>query len=143
MVFKKKFGDFGMMQMPLTLLSGAMTVTIVFSFLYLTIFKPLATKIHQFNLINFDFTSLFISIKNWFLTLHPLDLDFILVSLAIVMTATSLYVLKRSHINTQEKIFKYGAIPLVSYLFLYFFILGIVWVKIGFDLIFKKQQQKW
>jgi hypothetical protein len=57
------------------------------------------------------------------------------------MTITSLYVLKRSHINTKEKIFKYGPFPLICYLLLYFFILGVVWIKIGFDLLLKKQQR--
>jgi len=142
MIFKKKFGDFGMMQMPLTLISGAMTITIVASFLYFLL-KPIINKIHQFILIGFDSSSLFIFLKNWFSDFHLLDLDFILISLAIIMCITSFYVLKKSHLNTKEKVFRYGPIPLFFYIFLYFLILGIVWVNIGFDLLFKKQQQKW
>jgi cellulose synthase/poly-beta-1,6-N-acetylglucosamine synthase-like glycosyltransferase len=142
MIFKKKFGDFGMMQMPLTLISGAMTVIIFFSFLYFS-FKPIINKFRQFNLIDFDLSSLFLSLKNWFLNFHLLDMDFILVSLAVIMFTTTIYVLKTSHINTKEKIFKYGPFPLLCYMFVYFFILGLVWINIGFDLLFKKQQQRW
>jgi len=140
MIFKKKFGDFGVMQMPLTLISGLMTIIIIFSFLY-SLFKPLVNKIYRFNLIGFDLSAMFTSLKNWFLNFHLLDLDFILISLAIFMAITSFYVLKKSHVNTKEKLLKYGAVPLVCYLLLYFFILGIVWLKIGFDLILKKQQR--
>ncbi|MBR9683470.1 glycosyltransferase family 2 protein [Candidatus Woesearchaeota archaeon] len=142
MIFKRKFGDFGVMQMPLTLISGVMTILICFSFLYFSL-KPLINKLTQLNLINFDLYPLLISAKNWILNFHLLDLDFILISLAIVMAVTSIYVLKRSHINTKEKVFKYGAIPLFCYMFLYFFILGVVWINISFDLLFRKQQQRW
>lgn len=140
MIFKKKFGDFGMMQMPIVLFSGAMTVIMCFSFVYF-LFKPLVNKLHQFNLTGFDFSSLIISFKNWLLNFHLWDINFILVSLAAVMCFTSFYVLKKSHLNTKEKIFKYGPFPLFCYMFMYFFILGLVWLYVGYDLLFKKKQR--
>lgn len=143
MLFQKKFGDFGMFQMPVTLFSGAMTIIIVLSFFYFTLFKPLANKLHQFNLINFDLSSIFANLKNMLFHFHLLDLDFILISLGIIMGLASIYVLKKSHFSTKEKLFKYGPFPLLGYMFIYFFILGIVWLKIGFDLLFRKKSPQW
>ena len=140
MIFKKKFGDFGMMQMPITLISGAMTVIIITSALYYLL-KPVVEKIYQLYLIGFDLSALF-NIQEWFSNFNILDLNFVMISLAVMMMTASFYVLKRSHINTHEKVLKQGLIPLVFYTLAYFFILGIVWVNIGFDLLLKRKQ-KW
>ena len=140
MIFKKKFGDFGMMQMPITLVSGAMTVTIIISSIYYLL-KPVFEKIYQLYLIDFDLSSLF-NFKEWFTNFNILDLNFVMIVLAIMMITASLYVLKRSHINTQEKVMQQGLIPLIFYTLAYFFILGIVWINIGFDLLLKRRQ-KW
>lgn len=140
MIFKKKFGDFGMIEMPFPLISGAATIFVCLSFFYF-LFKPIINKIHQFNLISFDFSSVVIFLKNWLLNFNFLDLDFILIALAVMMCSTSFYVLKRSHINSKEKLFKYGPFPLACYMFMYFFILGLVWLNVGFDLLFKREQR--
>ncbi len=139
MIFKKKFGDFGMMQMPITLFSGVLTLTIVLSSLYLLI-RPIMNKIHQFGLINFDFSSILLSFKNALSSFHILDLDYVFIALGATMLLISLFILKKAHLKTKEKIFKYGAIPLIGYMLIYFLILGITWIKVGIDLLFKKEQ---
>lgn len=141
MIFSRKFGDFGMIEMPITLFSGTMVLAIIFSLIY-HLLKPVFARIHQFNLVGFDPSAIWISIQNWFVNFHVLDLNFILISLAIIMSVASIYVLRISHLNTKEKIFKYGPIPLICYMLLYFFIIGIVWSKIFIDLALRKQQ-KW
>jgi len=140
MIFKKKFGDFGMMQMPITLISGAMTIIILVSSIYYLL-KPVFEKLYQLYLIDFDILALF-NFKEWFSNFNILDLNFVMIALAVMMIIASLYVLKRSHINTQERVMKQGLFPLVFYTLAYFFILGIVWINIGFDLIMKRRQ-KW
>jgi len=141
MIFRKKFGDFGVMQMPLTLFSGVMTISIVLSSLYFLL-KPVVNKIHQLNLISFDISSILISIKNAIFSFHIFDLDFVFIVLGITMLAISLYVIRTAHLKTEEKIFKYGAIPLIGYMIIYFLILGVVWVQVGIDLLLKRHK-KW
>ncbi len=141
MIFKKKFGDFGMMQMPLTLISGVMTISVVLGTIYYAL-KPLFNKLYKINLVGFDLSSSFTNVKRWFINFNVLDLNFVLIVLSIAMAITAIYVLKKSHVSTQEKVFKQGIVPLVIYTVAYFFILGIVWINIAVDLMLKRKQ-KW
>ena len=59
------------------------------------------------------------------------------------MLMLSLTIIKKSHTRINEKkITKYGVFPFLGYLVLYFFVLGIIWIAIVFDL-FRGKRQKW
>lgn len=138
MLLNKKYGDFGMMEMPTTLISGAIALILLFSIFYYTL-RPLIKWVYHLSLINFDIITF---IQNWFLKFHILDLDYSLIVIGVAMFMISIYVLRRSHIANKEKVFRFGLIPLIFYLLMYFLILGVVWLGIAFDLI-TGRMQKW
>jgi cellulose synthase/poly-beta-1,6-N-acetylglucosamine synthase-like glycosyltransferase len=138
MIFNKTFGDFGMMQMPITLFSGFFTLSIIGFLIYRSI-EPVFRRIHFWNLIDFDIVPLF---KTFHWNVLPIDLNYSVIIVGVILGVFSLFVLKRAHSLTGERILKYGMVPLVCYMFMYFFILGVVWIGVAFDLL-RKKQQRW
>jgi len=138
MLMNRKYGDFGIMEMPTTLISGAIALILLFSLFYYTL-RPLITNIYHLSLVNFDIMAY---IRNWFLKFHILDLNYSLILVGVVMFIVSMYVLKKSHIINKEKVFGFGLVPLVFYLLMYFVILGMVWAGIALDF-FLGRVQKW
>lgn len=138
MIFNRSYGDFGMMQMPTKLISGAVTITVVLSMIYYGL-KPLLVNAYNLRLVDFD---IWTYIKSWTLNMHILDLDYSILFVGMVMAAVSVYVLRKSHRTLKEKIFNKGMVPFISYVLMYFIILGIVWMGIALDLLMGRRQ-KW
>ncbi|MBI2135104.1 glycosyltransferase family 2 protein [Candidatus Woesearchaeota archaeon] len=139
MMFNKNYGDFGIIQMPTIIISGLIAIIIFISLAYYAL-KPQLQYLYNLSFVNFDLITL---IKNFTLNLHYLDLNYMTFLLVAVMLGVSLYMIKKSHAKTNEhKITKYGIFSFLCYLILYFFILGLVWIGVVFDLITGKRQ-KW
>ncbi|MBI5390935.1 glycosyltransferase family 2 protein [Candidatus Woesearchaeota archaeon] len=134
-----KYGDFGLMEVPLSLLSGAMIIFIVTTMVYYAI-KPVIETINLLSLVHFDVLSFF---RDFHLSFSFLDIKFSLLFIGIIMFSTSMYVLKKSHVNTKERVLRFGAIPLFFYVTMYFFFLGIVWIGVSLNLVVKPQQRVW
>src|SRR3989339_232398 len=90
LIFQKKYGDFGIMEMPASFFSGIIVLTIITSMIY-SFLKPIIQNIHNFSLIGFDFSAIFNSYYTWFTRFNILDLNFVLISLSICMGFTSFY----------------------------------------------------
>ncbi|MCK4589193.1 MAG: glycosyltransferase family 2 protein [Nanoarchaeota archaeon] len=138
MLLNRKYGDFGIMEMPTTLISGAIALILLFSLAYYTL-KPIIINAYHLSLVNFDIITY---IKSWVFKFHLLDLNYSLIAVGVIMFFISIYVLKKSHIVNKEKVLGFGLIPLAFYLFMYFFILAMVWLGIGIDLVLGRKQ-KW
>ncbi|MFC1801165.1 glycosyltransferase [Nanoarchaeota archaeon] len=138
MLLNKKYGDFGLMEMPTTLISGAIALVLLFSLVYYTA-KPIIKNFYHLSLVNFDILTF---IKNWALKFHILDLNYSLIVVGVIMLLITLYVLRKSHIINKEKVFRFGFIPLIFYLLMYFVILSLVWLGIAFDFVLARRQ-KW
>tara|TARA_Y100000310_G_C19994436_1_gene495586 strand:- start:36 stop:455 length:420 start_codon:yes stop_codon:yes gene_type:complete len=139
MIFNKKYGDFGMIQMPTVLLSGAIAIMLMWSILYYAL-KPLVNYIYHLSFVNFDIITI---IKNFAVNFHYLDMNFMTLLLILIMLGITLFIVKKSHKQTHEKnIMKYGVFSFLSYLFLYFFVLGTIWIGVVFDLI-RGKRQRW
>ena len=139
LLFNKKYGDFGLIQMPTILIAGIIAITMILSIAYYTI-TPYLRNMNKLRIIDFDFMTL---IRNFNLNFHFLELNYMLIVIASVMLFVSILILKKSHISTKERVFKYGAYPLLLYIFFYFFVLGPMWVGIAFDILLRKKKQKW
>ena len=126
-------------QMPTILIAGIIAVTMILSIAYYTI-TPYLRNMNKLRIIDFDFMTL---IRNFNLNFHFLELNYMLIVIASVMLFVSILILKKSHISTKERVFKYGAYPLLLYIFFYFFVLGPMWVGIAFDILLRKKKQKW
>ena len=138
MMFNRKYGDFGIIQMPTIIISGLVAIILVTSSLYYGL-KPYAKAIYNSIFIDFDFYPLLKTFKYDF---SLLDLNYTTIFVAIIMLAISIFVLRKSHVETKERANKHGIFSLVSYLFFYFLIIGFIWVGIMLDFAFGKKQ-KW
>jgi cellulose synthase/poly-beta-1,6-N-acetylglucosamine synthase-like glycosyltransferase len=139
MIFNKKYGDFGMIQMPTVLLSGAIAIMLMWSILYYAL-KPIVNYIYHLSFVNFDIITI---IKNFAVNFHYLDMNFMTLLLILIMLGITLFIVKKSHKQTHEKnIMKYGVFSFLSYLFLYFFVLGTIWIGVVFDLL-RGKRQRW
>ena len=138
MMFNKKYGDFGIIQMPVIILSGIIAVIIITALFYYNIWKPFGDLI-KMRYIDFDFLTL---ITNFTINFHILDLDFTSIILAIIMLAISVFIFVTSHRILKEKVNKHGIFSLFVYLLTYFVLLGIIWVGILFEMAVGKKQ-KW
>lgn len=139
MIFNKNYGDFGIIQMPTIIISGIIAVIIFVSLAYYAL-KPQLQYLYNLSFINFDLITL---IRNFSFNLHYLDINYTTMLLVIVMLSVSLFIIKKSHAKTNvRKVTKYGIFPFLGYLVLYFFILGIIWIGIIFDLV-RGRRQRW
>jgi poly-beta-1,6-N-acetyl-D-glucosamine synthase len=137
MMFNKKYGDFGIIQMPTIIISGLVAVILLSSMLYYAI-KPQIVNLRHLFIINFDIMTL---LKNLSINFHYLDINYTTALLVLTMLGVSLFIIKKSHIKTKERVAKYGIFSFLGYLILYFFVLGIIWIGIVFDLLTGKKQR--
>ncbi|MFH0868051.1 MAG: glycosyltransferase [Candidatus Woesearchaeota archaeon] len=139
MIFNKSYGDFGIIQMPTIVISGLIAIILISATLYYFL-SPYIQYLYNLSLVEFDIITL---IKNFSLNFHYLDLNYMTVLMVLVMLGISLIVIKKSHIRTnEEKVTKYGVFSFLSYIMLYFFILGIIWIGVAFDM-FRGKIQRW
>lgn len=138
MIFNKKYGDFGFIQMPTIVIFGFLAIVLFASMIYYGL-KPYIKYIYNSVLIDFDFYTL---IKEFKLNFNILEPNYKLILIALVTLSISIFVLIKSHREVKERSSKYGALYLITYLYFYFFVMGIVWIGIMLDFAFRKNQ-KW
>lgn len=138
MILDRKFGDFGLFEMPTTLVSGFIMIALLFSMIYY-LAKPALQTWAKLSSINFDIWTLLKKIS-W--DISALDFHYSLIFVGIVMACASIFVIKRSHAMAKEKVFRYGALPFVFYIAMYFILLAVGWVVIYYELI-RKKEMKW
>ena len=138
MMFNRKYGDFGIIQMPTIIVSGIVAIILVSSLTYYGL-KPYFTAFYNSIFIDFDFYTL---IRTFKFDFNLLDLNYMAIVVAVIMLTVSIFILKKSHTEVKEKPNKQGILSLVAYLFLYFIIIGFIWIGIIFDLLLAKKQ-KW
>lgn len=140
LLFNKKYGDFGVMKMPMIIISGLIAVIVLLKLSY-DYFKPLVRFFFHLGYIHFDILTL---IKNFSFSFNILDLNYIRIVILLMILSISVFVLIYSHKYTNEKLVKKGSalFALIVYMLIYSFFLGIVWCTIIIDLI-RGKVQKW
>ena len=139
MLFNKKYGEFGLVQVPLMIFT-AFVYLVVFSLIsFNQILKPVYYKIRDIIYTNFDILTLIkIKIENFsILNLNYTKFFFVYSSLILGIIFMTIAFRK-----VKEKIFKQGFITVVSYIFLYPFLIFFAWLGVAFDLI-RNKWQKW
>ncbi len=139
MIFNKKYGEFGIVQVPLMVFS-ALVYLVVFSLISFNhVLRPLYRHIQNLFYSNFDiitltkikisnFSILGLNLSNYFFIYFSLALGIIFIILAFRMV--------------KEKLLEQGTLTLVSYLFVYPFLIYAAWVGVAFDLV-RNRWQKW
>jgi len=138
MFFNKKYGDFSFIQMPTVILSGIIALVMIFSIIYFA-FKPYIIFFHNMYFVDFDFITV---IKNLTFNIHILDYNFAVLAIGVAMFVVSLFIIKKSHVYTREKVFRHGFWSIFVYMNFYFLLLGTMWIGIAVDLV-RRKKQKW
>ena len=138
MLFNRKYGDFGFVQLPTVILSGGIAVSLLLITLYFGIYKNLRW-LFDTRLVNFDLWTL---IKNISFNFSIFDLDFALICTSLVAAAISLTIIIKAFQHGNEKILKQGIIPVGFFFIYYYLIMGLAWIGVAFDLLIGRHQ-KW
>jgi cellulose synthase/poly-beta-1,6-N-acetylglucosamine synthase-like glycosyltransferase len=137
MVFNRKFGDFGYVQLPTIIISGALSLLLVSSFLYYS-FKPYVKLGYHLFFVNFDVMTLLKALQFNF---SFYDLNFMNIVLMVAMTGISLTMIIVAHRTLKQRVTKTGVTPLLFFLVVYYLLLGWAWVTVARDLMIRRVQQ--
>jgi cellulose synthase/poly-beta-1,6-N-acetylglucosamine synthase-like glycosyltransferase len=138
LMFNRKYGDFGMIQMPTLLISGVLALIIMGIMGYYFV-ESYYTGMTQLFSIHFDILTL---IKNFNLDMIVFDWNFTNIALGLSMISMSVYVIFKSHKLCNEPIKKYGFFKLGIFMVIYYLVLAIVWAGVAFDLA-RGKRQRW
>jgi len=137
MTFNRSFGDFGMIQMPTLLISGALALILILTGVYYGL-KPFVTLIYHLAFVNFDIMTL---LSHLSLNVSIVDLDYMSIALTASMLTMSLFVFFLAHRISRERVLKHGVITAGAFLFVYYLLLGVVWAGVAMDLLWGKRQR--
>lgn len=139
MIFNRKYGDFGVVQLPRVLLSGFLAVFFIGFTSYRYVLKPLYNKILHWSSINFDF-SVFLRHLKW--EISWIDLNYTNLFFGFVSLTLGLIVIYYAYNFTKEKVFKYGFVSVPLYIVAYGLLASAVWATVFFDLV-RGKKQRW
>lgn len=140
-LFNRKYEEFGMYHMPLVAITGCLALLGVLTVIYLFI-KETYFTIKRMYLTHFDFTTY---IENYRWTTTLLDLDWQTLFASSVLFLLIFIIIYLSFIGTKERTtiirnFKYF-LMFLYYFFIYKFIMGYIWAKVIWKIIFKKSNR--
>ncbi|MGV8150883.1 MAG: glycosyltransferase [Candidatus Woesearchaeota archaeon] len=138
MFLNKKYGDFGMIQIPLMIFSYILSFIAIIALGYYLI-KPLLRKLYDFILIKFDLITYFSNAK---ININILDIEamqVVMIYAALLIAVIMLYFASRT---TNDRVRKYGSIYIILYFFVYYIIVSIIIIKSFFEILIRKKQ-KW
>lgn len=138
MLFNKKWGDFGVMQLPILILSGVIALLLVGTLLY-ELIKPIIESILRMSLVSFDFMTF---LRTMTFDIRFVDLSATNITLLLVMFSLSVILLRLATFYTNEKIFTYNPLLVITYVIFYFFLLALTWAVVVKDLLIGRIQ-KW
>lgn len=138
MVLAKKYGDFGLIQMSKNVIGFLLAVSgIGFAFYFLLL--PFLKKIYNFSFVSFDFWPY---LYNFDLNINFLNFDFRKGFVVLFLFGISILFFYYAHVNVNEKVKKFGIVPLIPYFFVYYLIKGFIFLLSIAELVVKKKQ-KW
>lgn len=137
-LFNRKYGEFGMYHMPLVAITGILALLGVLTVIYLFLKESFHT-LKRWYLTNFDFWT-YITNYHWNTTF--LDLDWQVMFSSAILFVLIFVIIYLSFIGTKERMsilrnFKYF-LMFIYFFFIYKFIMGYIWAKVVWKVIFKK-----
>ena len=139
MIFNKKYGDFGFIQMPRLLTEGVLAVLAFFIIGYITIVRPLYFKIYNYSLINYDVYS---SVSMAFSNFSFLDIDYMNLFLSLTMMIIVVFLIYYAHKQTKENFSLNSIIAIPLYVFFYSILAALALLTVYIDLI-RGKRQRW
>ena len=143
LIFNKKYGDFGLIQLPRILISGFLAVALLILIGYKFIIKPSFKWVYDLLFVKFDIVYFFKEwLANFMANLTIFDINYTNLFLAAVSIIISVLVIRLSFYYTREKYTKYGVITIPAYMALYGIMASFVWLGVFIEMILGKNQ-KW
>jgi len=131
MMFNRKYGDFGIFQLPMIMLSGLLGI-IVLGLMIHAFWKSITPNLKLLQLYNYNILAL---IRDSSINMIWLDIDLrALITFVIVFSLTLMIVWMSFRLYKQ----KYGlktTLPFIFYLFFYYLFLAVVWLGVFKDYI--------
>ena len=135
MFLNRKYGDFGIFQLPLNL-SVYLLGIITFCFFTYYIVKPIWQTVYKIILLNFDIGTI---LKQFFSSSFDiLQLDLGIMFVLYVALSIALYFFYVSHQFSNEKMFEEGVVYLFPYFFLYYVLLSVISIIVLLEMIVGK-----
>lgn len=138
LLFNKKYGDFGLFQMPLNVINYVLSICALFFFGYFLLI-PLIKIIYHLSLIRFDILP-YVFNPNISFNILNIDLGKMFVFYTIFSVTIVLFFI--AHKYTEERVLQYGVWYLIPYFFVYYFILSIIAIIVLCEVCAGKKQ-KW
>ncbi|MEK6938932.1 MAG: hypothetical protein AABX04_07885 [Nanoarchaeota archaeon] len=124
-IANKKYGDFGLMQMIKNVLGFILSVTGIVLATYFVL-RPLWNWMKNIILIRFNLWEYLLNLKFKFNFMNFLLMDFKKIFIIIFLFLIGVFLFYWAHKNAQEKILRFGWIPLIPYFFFYYTLKGII-----------------
>lgn len=138
MLFNKKYGDFGIFQLPVMFLSGIMGVTILILMGY-DFIKSIIPTMKLFQLFDYNIIEY---LRHTTFNIMWLDLDLRTAVMSFGFLAISLLVMKLSLKLSEEKYSIRHSLSFLAYIMFYYLFLAVVWIGVFKDIISGKET-KW
>lgn len=138
MAFARKYGDFGLLQVPRVLTAGFLAILLV-SIALFNFIQPWARRIYDLKYVNFD---VLMFLRNINLSFSYLDFNYQNLYFAMVVFVFGMIIIYLAHKYTKEKWTKHGKVTVPAYLILYSLLISIVWIGIFIDFV-RGRIQKW
>lgn len=139
MIFNKKYGDFGLLQLPRVMFSGILAVFVIGLTSWKYLFKPLSERIGNWSSINFD---LGVFLQKFTFEISWIDFNYTNLFFAFVSIVLSLIIINFAYTYTKEKVFKYGFFSVPAYILAYGLLASIIWTTVFIDLL-RGKKQRW
>lgn len=143
LIFNKKYGDFGILQLPRIFISGFLAVSLLLLIGYKFLLKPYSKWAYDMLFVRLD---VLYFLKNWAANFMKefalIDLNFTNIFFALVSVSLSLLIIKLSFYYTKEKYQRYGLVTIPAYMLLYGIMASFVWLGVFIEMVFGKNQ-KW
>jgi cellulose synthase/poly-beta-1,6-N-acetylglucosamine synthase-like glycosyltransferase len=134
MIFNREYGDFGLFQLPVILISGFLGITVLGLIMH-NIWKALKPQFQILQMYGFDIIK-YISNTRWNIIWLDIDMraavtvfSFILITLFVVWLSLRLY---------KDKYLFKKTFSFLLYLFFYYILLAVVWLGVFKDMIFRR-----
>jgi len=138
-IFNRKYGDFGLFQLPLNILAYFLAAISLTIFIYFLL-KPISQHLKNLYLVGFDIIP-YIKTMSFDIDIFGMQINILLIIYFMMfLSVVFLFFASRS---TQERVRTYGTLYIIPYFFVYFIMVSFIMVQVVFELLFKKKQQKW
>ncbi|MBR9676429.1 glycosyltransferase family 2 protein [Candidatus Woesearchaeota archaeon] len=138
LMLNKKYGDFGVFQMPINISAFLLASFSVAFFLY-NIIKPIIKEIKRYILLDFDFLYIIRNIEFNFSLLNINVMNYYIILTLLLLAGSMFYA---SHLIHDRSVKNYGFIVLIPYFFIYYILLSFFAVIVIIESLFGVKQ-KW